>query len=612
MIPTNQYWFDNGKTFIYPSKDFIYKSLLLNQPSLRFKPRDGAGLVYYDNKLHLLGGWNPGAFGGNDTCNEHWTSSDGGLTWTQIANAGWSRRHTFGYGVKDGKIWVWGGDYHTGSYQKDVWTYDTVNGWVQVSSNWGAGVGDRMIFSYCIHKGYLYVAGGQDVYSGSPNYFTDAWKSQDGITWTKAGDLPYTYFSAGTMVSDGINLYIIGGGTYNIGGAVPINTDIYKSTNNGATWTLCGTYPSFYTPAPPVSQTTSSWPNAIYYWGKIWMINGYSASDNNYGIWYSEDGCQTWIPFYDRPKNRHATATCTDGTNLYFVTGNLFNDVLRIKPVTITTSISNSYAIACSLRKINPSYNGNCIRVRRSSDNTEQDIGWGGINGDTLDASALLIFVGAGNGYITKWYDQSGNGKDFSQSTQAAQPRIVNAGVIETLNGNYAINVTSGSEYLTLASNYNLGKSYSVFATLKWGATDIEFLGYDTANDNYMIYQGGNNVFHKVGVNPTYSSGYDYGATDNTGQSILSIHRDNQIIQMYQNGKVITLNGDVSSLGQNFMLDQVPATPNEDFILNSTGGEGDALYRFRGYMQEIIIYNSNMLDSKKAIETNMNSYYGTY
>ena len=65
---------------------------------------------------------------------------------------------------------------------------------------------------------------------------------------------------------------------------------------------------------------------------------------------------------------------------------------------------------AYSVRKLSSSYTGDAIRVRRSSDNSEQDIGFD-VNGD-LDTSALTTFVGANNGYVVKWYDQSGNSND--------------------------------------------------------------------------------------------------------------------------------------------------------------------------------------------------------
>lgn len=102
-----------------------------------------------------------------------------------------------------------------------------------------------------------------------------------------------------------------------------------------------------------------------------------------------------------------------------------------------TNPFSNSY----SFRKTNPSYSGPCIRVRRSSDNTEQDIGW---SGDLLDETALLSFVGSNNAFIRTWYDQFGTA-NLAETTQASQPRIVNAGVVEKFSGKVcAVFLTNG------------------------------------------------------------------------------------------------------------------------------------------------------------------------
>lgn len=76
-------------------------------------------------------------------------------------------------------------------------------------------------------------------------------------------------------------------------------------------------------------------------------------------------------------------------------------------------------------------YSGPVMRVRRSSDNTEQDIGTSGGN---LDTVSLLAFVGAGNGFVRTWYDQSGQANHVTQTTLASQPQIVAAGVV-ILNG---------------------------------------------------------------------------------------------------------------------------------------------------------------------------------
>lgn len=83
---------------------------------------------------------------------------------------------------------------------------------------------------------------------------------------------------------------------------------------------------------------------------------------------------------------------------------------------------------ALSYRKLIDNYAGSCIRIRRSSDNTEQDIGF---VGRLIDSAAITSFVGAGDGFVRTVYDQSGNGNHFIQTTSANQPRVALAGVLD-------------------------------------------------------------------------------------------------------------------------------------------------------------------------------------
>ena len=99
--------------------------------------------------------------------------------------------------------------------------------------------------------------------------------------------------------------------------------------------------------------------------------------------------------------------------------------------------ISAIVAVAYGLRRLYSLWTGAAIRVQRSLDDAKADIGFTA-NGD-LDTVALLAFVGSGNGFVTTWYDQSGNGRHATQTTPGRQPRIVNNGVIETQNGRPAV-----------------------------------------------------------------------------------------------------------------------------------------------------------------------------
>lgn len=107
---------------------------------------------------------------------------------------------------------------------------------------------------------------------------------------------------------------------------------------------------------------------------------------------------------------------------------------------------------AYGLRKLRTAYAGKAIRVRRSSDNGESDIGFNA-SGD-LDTAALLSWVLTGNGYIVTWYDQSGNGLNATMSsTPGNQPLIVISGAINTLGTHPAIQFNGSNTYLSTASS---------------------------------------------------------------------------------------------------------------------------------------------------------------
>ena len=129
--------------------------------------------------------------------------------------------------------------------------------------------------------------------------------------------------------------------------------------------------------------------------------------------------------------------------------------------------LSATSSAAYSLRKLSSDYAGAAIRVRRSSDNQETDIGF--INNE-LDAATLLSFVGANDGFVTTWYDQSGNNKNIIQATTALQPIIVSSGALQTLNGKPAINFTT-NKGLIAAYNTNLFLSFTVMVSpiTPWG-----------------------------------------------------------------------------------------------------------------------------------------------
>ena len=88
--------------------------------------------------------------------------------------------------------------------------------------------------------------------------------------------------------------------------------------------------------------------------------------------------------------------------------------------------------VAYGLRRLSRFWTGAAIRVMRTSDDAELDIGF---IGEDLDVVTLLAFVGSGSGFVTTWYDQSGNGRNATQTTAGQQPTYSATG----LNGKPAL-----------------------------------------------------------------------------------------------------------------------------------------------------------------------------
>lgn len=106
-------------------------------------------------------------------------------------------------------------------------------------------------------------------------------------------------------------------------------------------------------------------------------------------------------------------------------------------PATLLLDDYPNAAAAYSLRKLRTAYTGNCVEVRRVSDGTTSNIGF---SGNYLDTTALKTFCASTNCFVRTWYDQSTNGNNVAQTTNANQPQIVASGaLIRHANGTPAL-----------------------------------------------------------------------------------------------------------------------------------------------------------------------------
>ncbi len=260
---------------------------------------------------------------------------------------------------------------------------------------------------------------------------------------------------------------------------------------------------------------------------------------------------------------------------------------------------------AYSLRKLRTAYTGNCIRVRRTGDNVEQNIGF--LN-NYLDTAALKTFIGSASGFITTWYDQAGS-INATQTTVTNQPNIVLNGGLRYKDGFVTIYTTSVSTQDFLSSSRILSNdNFTIFGIVGFDniQSAISILSQHTgASDlNRTVFLGSiasatianARIFFNNGTNREAASTTLY----NTGSLLTLLETESD-----DNGTTtfITNGGNKATLsGQTW----TPLNTN-----TTIGALGNASSGFTGGITEIIIYSTKQTNTCK-IRNAINSYYGIY
>ena len=287
--------------------------------------------------------------------------------------------------------------------------------------------------------------------------------------------------------------------------------------------------------------------------------------------------------------------------------------------------------VAWSLRKLRNAYSGSCIRVRRSSDDSEQDIGF---SSNALDTTDLDSFCGSNSCYVVTWYDQSGNGCDITHATASKQPRIVNSGTLETVNSLPAVLFDGTDDVLISADGFDCEFSafagYQVVAPTNAALADnghgvtthygddgaetywtlngnsglvsletITFLGKD--NNNTVNWRLGTTLLAhswSAGEQLLYDLEFLTSGTDyNVNNSSVTIGITNQINASSDATSSALPNTDMSSVQVAFGA------------LLAQGGD---IFVFDGHVQEVVHWHSDQSSNRTDIRSNINTYWGVY
>ena len=241
-------------------------------------------------------------------------------------------------------------------------------------------------------------------------------------------------------------------------------------------------------------------------------------------------------------------------------------------------------AAAYSLRQLSSTYSGDAIRVRRASDNTEQNIGF---VDNELDTTTLDTFCSGTNGFVTTWYDQSGNGRNVINSTASTQPKIYDSinGITKNANSNNAVQYISG-DFLRLTSVTDISTA------------NVEVYGvFENSNDRGVLFYSPRFVY--------FESGDNASALNNVGSPSLRINGVDEGSITTRANLYNDINGGVKRFG---VRDIVPTSYTEINVLQF----GSALIPQIGFLSEYIVWDSSQSGNRSGIETNINDFYNIY
>jgi hypothetical protein len=261
--------------------------------------------------------------------------------------------------------------------------------------------------------------------------------------------------------------------------------------------------------------------------------------------------------------------------------GTLAADLTVTASATLLLDLYPDAAAAYSLRKLRAAYAGSAIRVRRSSDNTEQDIGF--VSGN-LDESALTTFCGAGNGFVTTWYDQSGNANNARQTTAINQYRIVNSGVIYKNLGKPAL-FNNTSNVTLLMTNRTLNLSVFLVRNTIQATGARNFILGDSASFNYHPGASTYLLSSVSSVNVINGSNYSKGVLRNFTNTNYPLN-STDLISMIHAGSA-----------------------NSNSLFKDRNEINNVLF---GYVQEVVLYSTNQELNRINIQNNINTYYAIY
>ena len=233
----------------------------------------------------------------------------------------------------------------------------------------------------------------------------------------------------------------------------------------------------------------------------------------------------------------------------------------------------------------------NVVRVRRSSDNTEQDF-----TSTEITDGTLTTFTGANDGFVTTWYDQSTNSNNLVQATAINQPKLVDSGVV--ILSNNKPTVSFNQNYLNQTFDLN-PLEVEHFLVVK-----INSYPPTTEADTGLYNYGDSGSMHYSWTDGKIYD--DFGAT-----SRKTVGTPPETLAKLNLYNVLSKSSEWSAR-LNSTEFFTTSSNTVGFPSNQKFGKHSLNYNLAGNVSEFIIYPTDQSANRTGIETNINTEYTIY
>jgi hypothetical protein len=272
--------------------------------------------------------------------------------------------------------------------------------------------------------------------------------------------------------------------------------------------------------------------------------------------------------------------------------------------ITLLLDTTNSAGAWSVTRKLRTSYAGSAFRVQRTSDNTQQDIGFSGLY---VDESALSTFAAGTDAHVVTIYDQTGNGRNATVAAFTNAPKIVNGGTLLKEGGKLVMEFDGTNDYFDVV-DYALGTTFFIFAVAGKVSTNTVNVIYGRGTTNFNFSRDG------LLFLDTATSLLNIQRIDNTGDVKMVGQSATLANMQLLSGSLVSANlkASVNAVESSNIPTTITGSVDPQTSIGAIGDGTVMKHFFKGRMSEIVVYTTNQSSNVSAINSNMNAHYTLY